>query len=54
MCLEVKHCRDVTAYLSEKILLHDEESHTCRTYVLLSATIDHRILAYVYRTAHDV
>ena len=50
----VEHCRDVTAYLAENILAYDYESHTGRTYVLLCATIDHSIFAYIYRTAHDV
>ena len=54
MCLEIEHCRDITAYLAEEILLHDEECHTCRTYVLLCTTIDHGIFAYVNRTAEDV
>ena len=54
MCAEVEHCRNIAAYLSEEVLLHDEESDTCRSYVLLGATIDHRILAHVDRTAHDV
>ena len=54
MRLEVKHCRDIAAYFSEEILLHDKESNTGRTYVLLRSTIDHSILAYIYWAAHDV
>ena len=54
MCLEVEHCRDISAYLSEKRLLDDEESYTCRTYILLGTTIDHGIFAHVNRTAEDV
>ena len=54
MCLEVEHCRDVSAYFSEKVLLYDEECNTGRAYVLLGTSIDHCILAYIHRTAHDV
>ena len=54
MCLEVEHSRDIAAYLAEKILLYDEESDTCWAYVLLGTTVDHSILAYINRTAHNV
>ena len=54
MSAVVEHCRDITAHLSESVLLHDSESHTCRTDILLGTTVDECILAYVYRTAHNV
>ena len=54
MCLQVEHGRDVSAYLSEKVLLYDEECHTRRTDVLLSSAVDHSVFAYIHRTAHDV
>ena len=54
MSAEVEHCRNISADLSEEILLYDEECNTRRTDVLLSTTIDHSILADVHRAAHDV
>ena len=54
MCLIVEHGGDSTAHLAYQVFFDDAEGHASHGEVLLSAAVDHAVLAHIEGTAEDV
>ena len=44
MRLIVQHGRDIAGYLTQRVILHDDECNTGRSQILLRTTIDNRYI----------
>ena len=54
MCTIVEHSRNLTRSLAQFLVLHNDDSHTSHSKILLSTSIDGIILLNINRTAEDI
>ena len=54
MRLIVQHGRNIAGYLTQSVILHDDECNTGRSQILLRTTIDTDIFGHVDRTGENI